>query len=89
MMTFNQFVDLQHRYIATKYGISLAETARECPAHIYAADWEDHIVSAFNAVEDIPARLWRSLPDRLQRRVLRSPRALRDDALTRDLRARL
>lgn len=52
MMTFTQFVDLQHRYIAAKYGISLAETARECPAHIYAADWEDHIISAFNVGED-------------------------------------
>ena len=88
-MTFNQYVDLQHRYISAKYGISLAEAARECPAHIYSADWEGHIVSAFNAGEDIPTRLWRSLPERLQRRVLRSPRALRDDALTHYLRARL
>ena len=88
-MTFNQFVDLQHRYIAAKYGISLAETERECPAHIYAADWEDHILHEFNAGEDMPTRLWRSLPERLQRRVLRSRRALRDDALTHDLRDRV
>lgn len=89
MMTFNQFVDLQHRYISAKYDVSLAEAERECPAHIYAADWEDHIICAFNAGEDIPTRLWRSLPERLQRRVLRSRRALRDDAVTHDLRARL
>ena len=89
MMTFNQFVDLQHRYISAKYCISLAEAARERPAHIYSVDWEDHIISAFNAGEDIPTRLWRSFPERLQRRVLKSRRALRDDALTHDLRARL
>ena len=89
MMTFRQYVDLQHRYIAAKYSVSLAEAERECPAHIYAAAWEDHIVCAFNAGEDIPTRLWRSLPERLQRRVLRSPRALRDDALKHDLRARM
>ena len=89
MQTFKQYVDLQHRYIAAKYGISLAEAERECPAHIYAADWEDYIHNQFNAGEDIPTRLWRALPERLQRRVLRSRRALRDDALTHDLRARL
>lgn len=89
MQTFNQFVDLQHRYIAAKYGLSLAEAERECPAHIYAADWEDYVLREFNAGADIPTRLWRSLPERLQRRVLRSRRALRDDAVTRDLRARL
>ena len=89
MMTFNQFVDMHHRYVSAKYGISLAETARECPAHIYVADWEDYILHEFNAGEDIPTRLWRALPERLQRRVLRSRRALRDDALTHYLRARL
>ena len=89
MHTFNQFVDLQHRYIAAKYGISLVEAGQECPAHIYAADWEDYVLQQFNAGEDVPTRLWRSLPERLQRRVLRSRRALRDDALTHDLRARL
>ena len=88
MLTFNQYVDLQHRYISAKYEISLAEAERECPAHIYAAAWEDHIVEGFNAGEDIPARLWRALPERLQRRVLRSHRALRDDAVTHDLLAR-
>ena len=89
MLTFNQFVDLQHRYIAGKYGITLVEAERECPACIYAADWEDYLLAEFNAGGDIPTRLWRSLPERLQRRVLRSRRALRDDALTHDLRARL
>ena len=89
MRTFKQYVDLQHRYISAKYDISLAEAERECPAHVYAADWEDYILHEFNAGEDIPTRLWRSLPERLQRRVLRSHRALSDDAVTRDLRARL
>ena len=89
MQTFKQYVDLQHRYVSAKYGISLAESERECPAHIYAADWEEYIYNQFNAGEDIPTRLWRSLPERLQRRVLRSHRALKDDAVTHDLRARL
>ena len=89
MLTFKQYVDLQHSYIAAKYGISLAEAERACPAHIYSADWADYILREFNAGEDIPTRLWRSLPGRLQRRVLRSRRALRDDAVTHDLRARL
>ena len=89
MLTFNQYVDLQHRYISAKYEISLAEAERACPAHIYAVAWEDYIINQFNAGEDIPARLWRSLPEHLQRRVLMSRRALSDDAVTRDLRARL
>lgn len=89
MLTFNQFVDMHHRRVAGKYGITLVEAERECPAHIYVADWEGYLLAEFNAGGDMPTRLWRALPGRLQRRVLRSHRALSDDALTRDLRARL
>lgn len=84
--TFRQYVQQARQAAARKHGITLTEAARELPEHIYIPDWENHVVSTFNNGADIPTALWRSLGENLQRRILRSPRALRDDTLTRTLR---
>lgn len=84
--TFRQYVEDDHRKAARKHGITLAEATRELPEHLYVAEWRNHVVSTFNAGADISTALWRSLDEGLQYRVLRSTRALRDDALTLDLR---
>lgn len=84
--TFRQYVEDARDSAARKHGITKAEAARELPDHRYEAEWRDHVVKAFNEGGDIPTALWRSLDEGLQYRILRSPRALRDDALTHDLR---
>lgn len=84
--TFRQYVEDARKSAARRHGITLAEAVRELPEHRYAAEWRDHVVSAFTEGADIPTALWRSLDEGLQYRILRSPRALRDDALTHDLR---
>lgn len=84
--TFRQYVEDAHRRAARKHGIPVAEATRELPEHQYTARWRDHVITAFNDGADIPTALWRSFDEGLQHRVLRSPRALRDDTLTHTLR---
>lgn len=80
--TFRQYVDEERRDAAGRYDITLAEATRELPEHRYVSEWRDYVVKTFNEGSDIPTALWRSLDEGLQYRVLRSTRALRDDALT-------
>lgn len=84
--TFRQYVDEARRDAAIRYDISLAEAERELPEHRYTSEWRDYVIRTFNEGADIPTALWRSLDEGLQYRVLRSTRALRDDALTHNLR---
>lgn len=86
--TFHQYVTDARKDSARRHGISLAEATRELPDFRYGAEWRDYVVRTFNQGADMPTALWRSLDEGLRYRVLRSPRALRDDALTRDLRDR-
>lgn len=88
MQTFAQYVDAQRRDAATRYELTLAEARVELPDHIYKAEWRKYVVQAFNEGGAISTRLWRTFDEGLQYRVLRSPRALRDDALTQELRAK-
>lgn len=84
--TFRQHVERRRRTAAARHGISLTEARQELPESAYLPEWRDHVVQAFNDGGDLPTRLWRSLDEGLRYRVLRSPRALRDDALTHHLR---
>lgn len=86
--TFHQYVEVARRNAASRHGITLAEATLELPEQRYVAEWRDHVVSTFNEGADIPTALWRSFDEGLQYRILRSPRALRDDALTHDLRGK-
>lgn len=84
--TFRQYVDGKRREAAARHGIPLTEAAAELPETIYRADWRAHVVQRFNDGDHLPTRLWRTLDEGLRYRILRSHRALRDDALTRQLR---
>lgn len=88
VLTFAQYVEAKHRAAAARHSLTLAEVRRELPAEQYRADWRDHVVTSFDQGGDIPPRLWNTFDEGLQYRVLRSPRALRDHALTHELRAR-
>lgn len=85
VLTFRQYVEAARRALAAKYDLSMAEVARESPDSRYTQEWRDHVVQTFNEGATIPTRLWRALDEGLRYRVLRSPRALRDDKLTRAL----
>ena len=74
--TFRQFDREARRAVSAKYGVPLAELARMHGPDFYRNDWEDRVVELFEAGATFPARQWNSLPPYLQRRVLRSPRAL-------------
>lgn len=88
MLTFVQYVDAQRRNAAARYALTMAEARRELPDHRYTAEWRKYIVRTFNEGGTISTRMWRSFDEGLQYRILRSPRALRSDALTRELRAK-
>lgn len=84
--TFRQYARERRQEVARKNEMSFAEVEREMPDSAYAADWRDYVVSAFNAGAEMPTSLWRTLDEGLQYRLLRSSRALKDNALTRKLR---
>lgn len=84
--TFKQFVDRSRRETARRQCVSLARVRRELGEHVYVAAWRDQVVRSFNDGAVISSRLWRSMDEGLRYRVLRCPRALRDDDLTRVLR---
>jgi len=77
IQTFRQYDNQTRRKVAAKYGISLAELSRLHGPNFYRNDWEDRVVELFEAGASFPARQWDSLPPYLQRRILRTPRALR------------
>lgn len=85
VLTFRQYVDSARKALAVKYDLPMAEVTRESPDSRYAQEWRDYVVRTFNDGATIPTRMWRTLDEGLRYRVLRSPRALRDDALTREL----
>lgn len=89
VQTFKQFVAERRRETAERHGVSVAKATREMSESVYTNQWRDYLVRAFNDGALISTRLWRSLDEGLQYRVLRSPRALRDDDLTRALRGAL
>lgn len=83
--TFRQYVDAARHRLAAKYDLPMAEAVRESPESWYTQEWRDYVVHAFNEGATIPTRMWRTLDEGLRYRVLRSPRALRDNELTRTL----
>lgn len=83
--TFRQYVNAIHREAAVSCGLSVAEVSRDLPESMYHDEWLDHVVRSFDGGATITTRLWRSLSEGMQYRLLRSTRALRDEALTREL----
>lgn len=85
VLTFRQYVNAARHALAAKYDLPMAEATRESPDSRYTQEWRDYVVRAFNEGATIPTRMWRTLDEGLRYRVLRSPRALRDNKLTRTL----
>lgn len=83
--TFRQYVEDARRSAARRHGVTMAEVTRELPEHHYEREWRDYVVRTFNDGGTIATALWCSFDEGVQYRVLRTPRALRDDALTHDL----
>ena len=87
ILTLKQYLTEHENYLIAKHGCSRKESS--AANHSTAIAWRDYVVRSFAAGEDMPLRLWRTLDDSLQYRVLRTYRALRDDNLTHTLRAAL
>lgn len=87
ILTFKKYVEVKRRKTAERQNLPLAEVAREMPASIYTSAWSDYVVKTFREGGEITTAFWRSLDENLQRRILRSDRALRDNALTSHLRS--
>ena len=87
ILTLKQYLTEHENYLIAKYGCSRNEA--RAANHSTTIDWRDYVVRSFAAGEDMPLRLWITLDDSLQYRVLRTSRALRDDNLTHTLRASL
>lgn len=80
--TFEQYMKRIHTRACTKYGINMATARYELPAELSRYEWRDYVVHAFNDGTTITPKVWRSLDDRTQCRVMRTRRAMRDDELT-------
>ena len=83
MLTLKQYQRMEQDRLIAKHGCTRADAM--LADHETAREWRDYVVHSFNDGEDIPTRLWRSMDEGLRYRVLRTPRALKDDALTRKL----
>ena len=87
ILTLKQYLTEHENYLITKHGCSRKEAS--AANQTIAVEWRDYVVRSFAAGDDMPLRLWRSLDESLQYRILRTPRALRDDTLTHTLRSAL
>jgi hypothetical protein len=75
--TFRQFDSATRRRTADKYHITLTELSKHYGPNHYRSDWEDCVVELYEAGASFPTKQWNALPAHLQRRVLRTPRALK------------
>ena len=85
IMTLKQYTDAEDRATAKYFNVTIAEVRQETPRRRREIEWREYVIKAFDQGGTITTRLWRAMDESLQRRILRRPRALRDDALTRDL----
>ena len=74
-----------HERACDKYGIDMVTARYELPAELSSYDWRDYVVHAFNDGATITPKVWRSLDDRTQYRVMHTQRAMCDDKLTQTL----
>lgn len=85
ILTFRQFVSERHVETAARQKMSVTQVRSEMPDFIYQNKWRDEVVKQFNNGAIISKRLWRTLDEGLRYRLMRSTRALRDDALTHEM----
>lgn len=89
MLTLRQYVDKRQKEMAKKYDLSIREINEAYPrdCEMFRQDWwEFNVVKNFdkNGAE-MNMHVWRSLDARQRFTLLRTTRALRDDALTHEL----
>ena len=85
IMTLRQYSDSKDRHAAKHFDVTLAEVRANIPRRRRELEWREYVLSEFCDGATITTRIWRAIDPDLRRRILRTPRALRDDALTRDL----
>ena len=83
MYTLEQFTKMKHAETLRKYPHAGPEDMMS--EQFYSAEWRDYVVKEFNSGANLSVKFWGSLEESLQYRILRTPRALKDDALTRTL----
>ncbi|BCW47959.1 hypothetical protein [Arthrobacter sp. StoSoilB13] len=77
IVTFAQYDRAQRVRLAKKYGVSSAEVNRLYGADHFRGDWESHVVALYESGASFTTQQWNKLPNYLQRRVLRTSRALK------------
>ena len=85
IMTLRQYTDSEDRRAAEHFDVPLAEVRTSIPRRRRELEWREYVLAEFSHGATITTRIWRAIDPDLRRRILRTPRALRDDALTRDL----
>ena len=83
MYALEQYTKMKHAETLRKY--PHAEPDDLMSEQFYSAEWRDYVVKEFNNGTNLSVKFWSSLDETLQHRILRTPRALKDDALTRTL----
>lgn len=83
--TLAEFIDQGSRALAREHGCTIRAARDHQLPGSWRTDWWRAFRDMFEAGALPSARLWRSLSDAEARTVLRSSRALRDDALTERL----
>lgn len=83
---FKQYVHAIHTRACDKYGIDMDTARYELPASTFRYDWRGYVVREFNHGATMTPKVWQSLDDMTQYRVMTTRRAMRDDELTRTLR---
>ena len=83
MYTLEQFTAHKNASILRRH--PHAEPEDLMSESFYNSEWRDYVVREFNNGETMSVKFWSSLDESLQYRILRTPRALKDDALTRSL----
>ena len=83
--TLKQYMKRIYTRVCDKYGIDMGTARYELPAELSRYDWRDYVVHAFNDGATMTPKVWRSLDDRTQYRVMHTQRAMRDDELTHTL----
>lgn len=85
VMTLRQYVRSDHERMRNEYGLSLVEIEGLYPKESYESRWYGYLSEEVNAGRLPSTRLWRSLTLHQQSGLLRTTRALGDNAFTHRL----
>lgn len=83
--TLRQYAQTEWERMRAEYGVTVAEASDLYPVTSFEADWFRATLASVDAGNVPSWQLWRSLTDHQRSHLLRTSRALRDDAFTRKL----